>query len=114
MKEKLQKNIFISLYGLMCIILLLFLILCIVVSICMGEGTVQTIIILSATALIVVAAIIAVNIESKIGSHICKKCNHKFQPTFKETILAPHIGFTRFLKCPKCNEKSWCKKTLEK
>jgi len=79
-----------------------------------GEEFYTTIIILVSTALLAASAILAVKIESLIGKHICPKCHNKFQPEFKKIILAPHIGFTKYLKCPKCNDKSWCKKEIEK
>ena len=114
---KKEKTIFYSLYALMFIILILFLMIALGTAYyaeVTGKELIPTIIILSATLLLVVAAFIAVNIEKNIGHHICPKCHNKFQPELKKIIKAPHIGFTRYLKCPKCNEKSWCKKEIEK
>lgn len=114
---KKDKTIFYSVYAFIIIILILFLMITFGTAYyaeTTGEELYTTIIILSATALLVVAAILALKIESLIGKHVCPKCHHKFQPEFKKIILAPHIGFTRYLKCPKCNEKNWCKKEIEK
>ncbi len=68
-------------------------------------------------ALIVVAMIdllascfSALYIEVKVGYHICSKCGHKHQPSYLKTIIAPHIGFTRYMKCPKCGDRNWQKK----
>jgi DNA-directed RNA polymerase subunit RPC12/RpoP len=53
-------------------------------------------------------------LEVDAGYYECKKCHHKFVPTYKEVLWSTHMGTTRHLKCPNCNEKSWCKKVLSK
>lgn len=53
-------------------------------------------------------------IEQVAGYYECKKCGHKYVPTYKAMTMAPHMGRTRYMKCPKCGEKSWQKKTLNK
>jgi transcriptional regulator with XRE-family HTH domain len=53
-------------------------------------------------------------LEVDAGYYECKNCHHKFVPTYKEVLLSTHMGTTRHLKCPKCNEKSWCKKVMNK
>jgi transcriptional regulator with XRE-family HTH domain len=53
-------------------------------------------------------------LEVDAGYYECKKCHHKFVPTYKEVLLSTHMGTTRHLKCPNCKEKSWCKKVLGK
>ncbi len=114
---KKDKTIFYSVYAFIIIILILFLMITFGAAYyaeTTGEEVYTTIIILVSTALLVAAAILAVKIESLIGKNVCPKCHNKFQPEFKKIILAPHIGFTRYLECPKCNEKSWCKKEIEK
>ena len=56
----------------------------------------------------------ALRINQVAGYYECKKCGHKYVPTYKAVNLAPHMGRTRYMKCPKCGEKSWQKKTLNK
>ncbi|MBE6624666.1 MAG: helix-turn-helix transcriptional regulator [Ruminococcaceae bacterium] len=56
----------------------------------------------------------ALRINQIVGYYECKKCGHKYVPTYKAVNLAPHMGRTRYMKCPKCGEKSWQKKTLNK
>lgn len=62
--------------------------------------------------MIFVIAFIAVGIEQKAGYYECQKCHHRYVPTYRQTNLAPHMGRTRYMKCPKCGEKSWQKKVL--
>ena len=52
-------------------------------------------------------------IEQKAGFYVCEKCNHKYIPTFGQVFIAPHIGRTRYMKCPNCQKKSWHKKILK-
>ena len=56
----------------------------------------------------------ALKIEQVAGYYECKKCGHRYIPTFKAVNLAMHIFRTRYLKCPKCNKKSWNKKVISK
>ena len=67
-----------------------------------------------AVAMIVVFAFIAVGIEQKAGYYECQKCHDKHVPTFWQTNLAPHIGRTRYMKCPVCGKWSYQKKVLTK
>ena len=55
----------------------------------------------------------ALKIEQVVGFYECKQCKHKYIPTFKQVNLAMHLGRTRYMKCPKCKKKSWCKKVLK-
>ena len=56
----------------------------------------------------------ALKIEQVAGYYECAKCHNKYVPTFKSVFFAMHIGRTRFMKCPKCNKKSWNKKVISK
>lgn len=56
----------------------------------------------------------AMKIEQVAGYYECKECKHRYVPTYKAVNLAPHIGRTRYMKCPKCGKKSWQKKVITK
>lgn len=56
----------------------------------------------------------AVRIEQIAGYYVCAKCGHRYVPTYKSVLMAVHSGRTRYMRCPKCNEKSWQKKMLKK
>ncbi len=51
-------------------------------------------------------------IETIAGYYECKKCNHKYIPKYNDVFWSMHLGRTRYLKCPKCNQKSWNKKVI--
>ncbi len=56
----------------------------------------------------------ALRIEQVAGYYQCKECGYRYVPTYKAVNLAPHIGRTRYMRCPKCDKKSWQKKVLSK
>ena len=78
------------------------------------KGALLGTIICISTTLFVIAAFIALKFELDAGYYECKKCHHKFVPTYKEVMMAMHMSTTRYLKCPKCNKKSWAKKVMSK
>lgn len=78
------------------------------------EGFLLGAIICGATILVLVAAFIALKFEVDAGYYECKKCNHKFVPTYMQALNAPHMSTTRYLKCPKCHKRSWAKKVMSK
>ena len=56
----------------------------------------------------------AIRIEQTAGYYECQKCHYKYVPTYSSVLWAMHINRTRYMKCPKCNEKSWQKKVISK
>lgn len=61
-----------------------------------------------------VSVFFAVKIERDAGYYECGKCHYRYVPTLKDVFLASHLCRTRYLKCPKCGQKSWNKKVLRK
>ena len=71
----------------------------------------------TAIALVAVSVILvwiaisyAAKVDYETGVYECRKCGHIFRPTFKAYILGVHTITTRHLKCPECEEKSWCRR----
>lgn len=56
----------------------------------------------------------ALKIEQTAGYYECRKCGHRYIPTFNSVVWAMHFGRTRYMKCPECNKMSWQKKVLKK
>ena len=56
----------------------------------------------------------AIRIEQKAGYYECQKCHHKYIPSYSSVLWAMHINRTRYMKCPKCNQRSWQKKVISK
>ena len=61
---------------------------------------------------LIIAVIFAIKIEAEAGFYECAKCSHRHIPKYWCVFFAPHIGRTRYMRCPKCAEKSWQKKRL--
>lgn len=78
------------------------------------EGFILGTIICISTIIFLIAGFIALKFEVDAGYYQCKNCHHKFVPTYKSVFWAVHMGTTRYLKCPKCNKKSWAKKVMSK
>ena len=72
--------------------------------------TLATALLAISTALVFIAVFFAAKVDYETGVYECRKCGHLFKPTFKAYIMGAHSLTTRCLKCPKCEEKSWCKR----
>ena len=75
-------------------------------------GIIKLLIIIVSIAFLVTVCIALLKIEQMVGFYECGKCHHKYVPTFKAVLLAMHFGRTRYMKCQKCHENSWQKKTI--
>ena len=78
------------------------------------EGVWQLVTILGVCIVFLIPCFYALKLEVSVGAYKCKNCGHEIVPTYKEAMNAMHMGFTRYLKCPKCNKRTWCKKVLKK
>ncbi len=78
------------------------------------EGIWQLVTILGLCILFLAPCFYALKLEVSVGAYKCKKCGHEIVPTYSEALWAMHRGTTRYLKCPKCEKRTWCKKVLKK
>ena len=60
----------------------------------------------------IVGMIFGIRIEQVAGFYECENCKHKYVPTYKSVFFSMHYGRTRYMKCPKCGQKTWQKKTI--
>ena len=56
----------------------------------------------------------ALRIEQIAGYYECRKCGHRYVPTYMAVNVAMHTGRTRYMRCPKCGKKSWQRKVISK
>ena len=61
-----------------------------------------------------VGVLFAMRLEQVAGYYECKNCGHRYVPSYKDAILAMHMGRTRYLKCPECGKRTWNKKVISK
>lgn len=52
--------------------------------------------------------------DRKIGYFKCRNCNELFTPIFMQYNMGMHLLSTRYLKCPRCKTRTWCKKVMTK
>ncbi len=64
------------------------------------------------TVLLFITIFYAAKVDYSTGAYECRKCGHTFKPTFRAYILGMHTLTTRYLKCPKCEAKSFCRRKM--
>ena len=94
--------------------LILYITLVMIASLAKMNDSVRFLIILSSTIFVFVICLIALKIEQTAGYYECRKCHHKYVPTYSKVLWAMHINRTRYMKCPECGKKSWNKKVISK
>lgn len=62
---------------------------------------------------IVIGIHFCLTIEKDAGYYECQHCHNKYVPTYKQVMFSMHHGRTRYMKCPKCQKKSWQKKVIK-
>ena len=108
-KRLLKVEVFI---GILSIIILLVLIA--IAAFANLDAWLRIVLIVSGFVVFLMGCFIALRIEQIAGYYECKKCGHKYIPTYKAVNRAMHMGRTRYLKCPHCGKKSWNKKVINK
>lgn len=74
----------------------------------------RVILIVLAIILFIIGAFSSLKIEREVGFYECPKCNHRYVPEKLPFYFSMHINRTRYLKCPKCKQRSFQKKVLSK
>ena len=85
-----------------------------IIAFLMPEGPWMLVAILTLCAVFLIPCFYALKLEVSVGAYKCKNCGHEIVPTSMQALNAMHKGTTRYLKCPKCNKRTWCKKVLKK
>ena len=78
------------------------------------EGVWQLVAILGICVVFLIPCFYALKLEVSVGAYKCKNCGYEIVPTYMQALNAMHRGTTRYLKCPKCNKRTWCKKVLNR
>ena len=61
---------------------------------------------------LLIATPFMLKIEQVAGFYECPHCQEKHIPTYGAVVFAPHLGRTRYMKCPHCEKRSWQKKVI--
>ena len=98
--------------GVFCIAVLLGLTM--IASFIQAEEWVRVVLILVGLVPFLILLPFLIKIEQTAGYYECAKCKHKYVPEYKSVFWSMHMGRTRYMKCPHCNQKSWQKKVVSK
>ena len=112
--EKKNKTIWTSMWIMMLISILGLLAGVFATEFLIPEGVWQAVATVALVVAFLVPCFYALKLEVSVGAYKCKNCGYEIVPTYKEALNAMHMGTTRYLKCPKCNKRTWCKKVLNK
>ena len=112
--EKKNKTIWSSMWAIMIVSMTALLAGIFIAAFWIPEGVWQLVTILGVCVVFLIPCFYALKLEVSVGAYKCQNCGYEIVPTYKEVMMAMHRGFTRYLKCPKCNKRTWCKKVLKK
>ena len=112
--EKKNKTIWISMWAIMIVSITVLIAGIFIAAFLIPEGVWQLVTVLGACVVFLIPCFYALKLEVSVGAYKCQNCGHEIVPTYSEALNAMHMGFTRYLKCPKCNKRTWCKKVLKK
>ena len=112
--EQKNKTIWSSMWAIMIVSITALITGLFIAAFLIPEGVWQLIAILAICIVFLIPCFYALKLEVSVGAYKCKNCGHEIVPTYTQALNAMHMGTTRYLKCPKCNKRTWCKKVIEK
>ncbi|MBQ7942432.1 MAG: helix-turn-helix transcriptional regulator [Lachnospiraceae bacterium] len=112
--EKKNKTIWKSMWAILTVSMIALLAGLMIAAFLIPEGVWQIVTILGICVVFLIPCFYALKLEVSVGVYKCKNCGHEIVPTYSEALWAMHSGTTRYLKCPKCNKRTWCKKVIKK
>ena len=86
--------------------------------VCLPTGavslTLRLVILLIAFVIFAVGLLAVIEGQRKIGYYQCEKCGETFVPGFRTHLIGFNMVSRRFMKCPCCQKRAWCRKVMEK
>ena len=112
--ERKNKTIWTSMWVIMIVSMIALFAGFLIAKFLIPEGVWQLVVILGICIVFLIPCFYALKLEVSVGAYKCKNCGYEIVPTYSEVLWAMHRGFTRHLRCPKCNKRTWCKKVIKK
>jgi len=112
--EKKNKIIWSSMWIIMTVSITALIAGIFITALLIPEGVWQLVAIIGICVVFLIPCFYALKLEVSVGAYKCKNCGHEIVPTYTQALNAMHMGTTRYLKCPECNKRTWCKKVLKK
>ena len=109
-----DKTIWTTMWVIMAVSIIGLLAGCAAVYFFVPEGIWQAVSVIGICILFLAPCFYALKLEVSVGAYKCKNCGHEIVPTYTQALNAMHAGTTRYLKCPECGKRTWCKKVLKK
>lgn len=111
-KEQADKQLLMFEWVIAIISVLFLLGFCFIAKFLEMENWLRAVLIITGFVVGLTGLMFAMKIEQSAGYYECRKCRHRYIPTFSSVLWAPHMGRTRYMKCPHCNKHSWQKKKV--
>ncbi len=112
--ERKNKTIWTSMWIIMSVSMIALFAGISIVAFFIPEGVWQLVAVLGICIVFLIPCFYALKLEVSVGAYKCKNCGHEIVPTYTQALNAMHMGTTRYLKCPVCHKRTWCKKVLKK
>ena len=112
--EQKNKTIWASMWAILTVSMIALIAGISIAAFLIPEGAWQLVTILGVCVVFLIPCFYALKLEVSVGAYKCKNCGYKIVPTYSEALWAMHRGTTRYLKCPNCEKRTWCKKVLKK
>ena len=112
--ERKNKIIWNSMWVIMTVSMIALLAGLFITAFLIPEGVWQLVAIIGLCIVFLIPCFYALKLEVSVGAYKCKNCGYEIVPTYMQALNAMHRGTTRYLKCPKCNKRTWCKKIIKK
>ena len=81
----------------------------------LGEGPIFAAIVAVSTIILLIVCFYGFKLEVEAGYYECRNCHHRFEEkNYFKLLMAPHMGTSRYQKCPNCGKKSMAKKVMNK
>ena len=112
--EKKNKTIWLSMCAIMIVSITALIAGILIAALVIPEGVWQLVAIIAICVIFLIPCFYALKLEISVGAYKCKNCGYEIVPTYSQALNAMHMGFTRYLKCPNCHRRTWCKKVIKK
>ncbi|MBE6730609.1 MAG: helix-turn-helix domain-containing protein [Ruminococcaceae bacterium] len=112
--EKKNKTIWSSMCAIMIVSITALIAGILIAALVIPEGVWQLVAIIAICVIFLIPCFYALKLEISVGAYKCKNCGYEIVPTYSQALNAMHMGFTRYLKCPNCHKRTWCKKVIKK
>ena len=112
--EQKNKTIWTTMWAIMIVSIIGLLGGCFVAAYVVPEGVWQLVTVIGVVIVFLIPCFYALKLEVSVGAYKCKNCGYEIVPTYKQALNAMHRGTTRYLRCPECGKRTWCKKVIKK